>query len=101
MRVTHESILCPLPLGLNLPDSDFPRIRFVIIVPSSILIDLKIKVRGLHSRPILALSVGLGLPRSASSVGEQEVDGFEPSAIERYQRLVLGRFRGVWRKELF
>ena len=83
MRVTHESILRPLPLGLNLPYSDFSRIRFVVIVPSPILVNLKFKLRALQPRPILALSVGFGLPRSASSVGKQKVDGFEPSAIER------------------
>jgi hypothetical protein len=87
-----EFDLSTLPLSLHLAHPDRPAVRFVIIIPPSIFIDLEFKVRILHPRPILVLGllIGFGFPGPASAVREEEIDGFKPTAVERDQRLELG-----------
>lgn len=92
-----ESDLSTLPLSLHLAHPDRPGIRLVIIIPPSILVDLEFEVRILHPRPILVLGllIGFRFPGTAGAVCEEEIDGFETTAVKRDQRLELGGVRGV------
>jgi hypothetical protein len=81
-----------LPLGFHLANPNGPCIRFVIIIPPAILVDLEFKVRILDPRPILVLGllIGFGFPGPAGAVRKEEIDGFETTTVERDQRLELG-----------
>lgn len=87
-----KSDLSTLPLGLHLANTNGPCIRLVIIIPPSILVDLEFKVRILHPRPILVLGllIGFGFPGPAGAIREEEIHGFETTAVERNERLELG-----------